>query len=193
MKKYFNNIQSVVIVGLILVILLLRNCSGNRPQPQTPEIVRDTTIEYVTIEKTTPVYIPKVKYITKVNIDTFQAPIDTSAILSDYFAEKYYDDEQDLDSLTLVIMDTISQNSIIGRQIHYTLKYPKTTITEKIYLNKREFYVGVGMAGNVDQINYFGGEAVYKNKKRQAFGLGVGVNQDLVPIISARMYWKLGR
>jgi len=193
MKTYFKNIQSVIIVGLILVILLLRNCSGNISKPQPPEIVRDTTIEYVTIEKTTPVYVPKVKYITKVDIDTFQAPIDTNAILSDYFAEKYYDDEQNLDSLDLVILDTISQNSIVGRQIKYTLKYPTKTIKETIYLNKRELYVGFGMAGNVDQINYFGGEAVYRNKKRQAFGLGVGVNQDLVPIISARMYWKLGK
>jgi hypothetical protein len=34
---------------------------------------------------------------------------------------------------------------------------------------------------------------VYRNKKRQAYGLGVGVDQNLVPVISIRMYWKLGK
>jgi hypothetical protein len=34
---------------------------------------------------------------------------------------------------------------------------------------------------------------VFRNKKRQAYGLGVGVDQNLVPVISARMYWKLGK
>jgi len=34
---------------------------------------------------------------------------------------------------------------------------------------------------------------VFRNKKRQAYGLGVGVDQSLVPVISFRMLWKLGK
>ena len=196
LKKVFKNLQTVIILVLIIVILLLRNCSGKSSTPQNEaRIERDTLVEYITITKTTPVYIPKVKYINKINIDTFLIynQIDTAAILADYYSEVYYDDEQNLDSLYLTILDTISQNRIIGRQIKYTLKYPQTTITEKIYINQREFYIGLGGAGTSNQINYFGTELLYKNKKKQAYGLGIGINQNLVPVLSARMYWKLGK
>ena len=192
MSKYFKNIQSLLIVVLIVVIFLMRSCSG-KGTPVEPQIIRDTIVESVIIEKEYPVYVPKVKYITKVNIDTFNTPIDTSAILSDYYAIKTYEDKQVLDSLNLVITDTISQNQILGRKIAYNFTYPRKTIKETIYLNKRELYFGVGVTGNPDQLQYLGGEMVYKNKKRQAYGLGVGVDQNLVPVISIRMYWKLGK
>jgi len=192
MKKYFNNIQSLLIAVLVVVILLMRQCSGP-VTPTEPQIIRDTIIEYVTIEKEYPVYVPKVKYITKVDIDTFTTPIDTSAILSDYYAIKTYEDKQVLDSLDLTIIDTVSQNQIMGRKIAYNFTYPRTTIKETIYLNKRELYFGVGVTGNQDQLQYLGGEMVFRNKKRQAYGLGVGVDQNLVPVVSARMYWKLGK
>jgi hypothetical protein len=170
----------------------MRSCSGKGTLTE-PTIIRDTITEYVTVEKTYPIYVPKVKYVIKVNIDTFFTPIDTTAILSDYYAIKTYEDKQVLDSLNLVITDTISQNQIKSRKIAYNFTYPKTTIVEKHYISKRELYVGLGLAGNQDQIQYLGGEMVFKNKKRQAYGLGVGVDQNLVPVISIRMYWKLGK
>ena len=58
MKKYFNNIQSLLIAVLVVVILLMRQCSG-QVTPTEPQIIRDTIIEYVTIEKEYPVYVPK--------------------------------------------------------------------------------------------------------------------------------------
>jgi hypothetical protein len=192
MSKYFKNIQSLLIVVLIVMIFLIRSCSGTGT-PIEPQIIRDTIVESVIIEKEYPVYVPKIKYITKVNIDTFNTPIDTSAILSDYYAIKTYEDKQVLDSLNLVITDTISQNQIKSRKIAYNFTYPRSTIKETIILNKRELYFGIGATGNQNQLQYLGGEMVYKNKKRQAYGLGVGVDQNLVPVISVRMYWKLGK
>ena len=192
MKNFKLSFQSIIIVTLVAIILLLRQCSGP-VTPTEPQIIRDTVVEYITIEKEYPVYVPKIKYLTKVDIDTFQAPVDTSAILADYYAIRTYEDTQVLDSLDLTITDTVSQNQILGRKIAYNFTYPRKTIKETIIINKRELYVGLGMAGNADQINYFGGEMVYKDKKNKAFGLGVGINQDLVPIISARLFWKLGK
>jgi hypothetical protein len=148
MSKYFKNIQSLLIVVLIVVIFLMRSCSG-KGTPVEPQIIRDTIVESVIIEKEYPVYIPKVKYITKVEILIHLVlPIDTSAILSDYYAIKTYEDKQVLDSLNLVITDTISQNQILGRKIAYNFTYPRKTIKETIILNKRELYFGVGVTGN---------------------------------------------
>jgi len=42
-------------------------------------------------------------------------------------------------------------------------------------------------------LDYVGGEFMFKNKQRNMYGIGVGVNQDLQPTISGRMYWKIGK
>ena len=192
MKVWFKNIQSLLLVVLVVIIFLMRGCSGT-PASTEPRVERDTIIEYVTIEKEYPVYVPKVKYVTRVNIDTFSIPIDTSAILADYYAIRTYEDTQVLDSLDLTITDTVSQNQIVGRKIAYNFTYPRKTIKETIYLNQRELYVGLRGIGNLDQISYLGGEMLYRTKKKQVYSFGVGVDQNLVPVIALSMYWKLGK
>jgi hypothetical protein len=149
--------------------------------------------EYITIEKESIVYQPKIKYITKVDIDTFLTPVDTLAILADYYAVRTYEDTQVLDSLNITITDTVSQNQILGRQIAYNFTYPRKTIKETIYINQRELYFGLRGIGNMDQVSYLGGEMLFKNKKKQVYSFGVGVDQNLVPVISLSMYWKLGK
>ena len=192
MKKYFQNIQSLLLVVLVVIIFLMRGCSST-PASTEPRIERDTVTEYVTIKKESIVYRPKIKYITKVDIDTFLTPVDTLAILADYYAVRTYEDTQVLDSLNITITDTVSQNQILGRQIAYNFTYPRKTIKETIYINQRELYFGLRGIGNMDQVSYLGGEMLFKNKKKQVYSFGVGVDQNLVPVISLSMYWKLGK
>jgi hypothetical protein len=192
LKVWFKNIQSLLIVVLVVIIFLMRGCSST-PASTEPRIERDTITEYITIEKESIVYQPKIKYITKVDIDTFLTPVDTLAILADYYAVRTYEDTQVLDSLNITITDTVSQNQILGRQIAYNFAYPRKTIKETIYINQRELYFGLRGIGNMDQVSYLGGEMLFKNKKKQVYSFGVGVNQNLVPVISLSMYWKLGK
>jgi|TARA_B110000977_G_scaffold129520_1_gene165156 hypothetical protein len=170
----------------------MRECSSNITPPE-PRIVRDTIIEYVTIEKELPVYVPQIKYITKVDIDTFQLPIDTAEILEDYYAVKTYEDKQVLDSLDITITDTISRNQILGRHLKYNFTYPRKTIINTVYVNKRELYIGASITGRLDQLNIVGTELLYKDKKQHAYGFGVGINQFFLPTYTFRMYWKLGK
>ena len=192
MKVWFKNIQSLLIVVLVVIIFLMRGCSST-PASTEPRIERDTVTEYITIEKESIVYRPKIKYITKVDIDTFLTPVDTLAILADYYAVRTYEDTQVLDSLNITITDTVSQNQILGRQIAYNFTYPRKTITETVYINQRELYFGLRGIGNMDQVSYLGGEMLFRNKKKQIYSFGAGVDQNLVPVISLSMYWKLGK
>lgn len=193
MKKYFTSIQSVAIAVLIIVILLMRAC--DKQDPVEPVIITKIETVFDTITKEVPVYKPK--YVTKIEYirDTIidSTPIDTVSILKDYFATYVYQDNQELDSLNLTIIDSVSQNKIFARTIQYDLIYPTTTITKEIYLNQRELYWGIGMQGRTDQLNYVGGELLYRNRKKQAYGLGIGINQDLQPVVSGRLYWKIGK
>ena len=195
MKKYFGDIRNVIILVLIIVILLLRQCSGGNVTPSEPTIITKTEIKYDTITKEIPKYIPKV--VTRIvrEIDTVNVlqPIDTLSILEDYFATYVYEDVQNLDSLNLRITDSVSQNKIMARHIKYDLIYPTVTVTETKYINPREFYIGFGLNGTSNQFNYVGGQLLYRTRKKQAFGLGVGINENLEPILSTQFLWKLGK
>jgi len=197
-KKVFSNLKNILIVVLIIIILLMRACSGSsKPQtPPKPKIKTETKTEYVTVEKKVPVYVPKWRTKEVPKYIPYIIPADTAAILFEYYAKYTYPDTLNLDSLGYVVInDIITKNKIASRNFTYQIEIPKVTTTTTIteYINKRELYYGFGMSGNMNQLNYIGAELVYKNKKRQAYGLGVGINQKLQPVLSGHIYWKLGK
>ena len=192
MKDFFKNIQTLLIVVLIALLFLQRSCSS--PDPVEPTVITKIEVKYDTIETVKEVYVPKWK--TKVVTETEFIPteIDTAAILRDYYAKYFYSDTLQIDTVGFaVINDTISRNTILARDIRTNILIPTTTITKEIYLNNREFYWGLGLQGRTDQINYLGGELLYRNKKRQVYGFGLGVNQDFQPVLSGRLYWRIGK
>ena len=193
MKSLFNNIQTIIIVVLVVVIILLRECkNGKEPEPEIERIVKIET-KYDTIVKNIPTYIPeyRTRVVTKTIHDTVKLTIDTASILEDYFATYAYIDTVDADSIDLIIFDTISQNKILSRSIDYSLIYPTTTITKERVINKREFYTGFGIGGSKSQISYITGELMFRTKKKQMYGVGIGINSNLEPILGFKMGWKI--
>ena len=173
----------------------MRQCSGN-DTPIEPKVITKVETKWDTVNIVKEVYIPKWKtrVIKEVDSILVNTPIDTLEVLKDYYAKNVFVDEIVLDSLGVVtVTDTIHKNIIWGRTVKSDILIPTTTITKEIYLNNREFYWGLGLQGRSDQLNYLGGELLYKDKKKQIYGLGIGVNQDLQPVISGRLYWKIGK
>jgi len=192
MKKYIGSIQNVLIIALVLVLLYQSQCS--RKDPVEPEVIVTIETKWDTVNVTQTEYVPKWRTKVVTEHDTIPQDIDTMSILKDYYAKYHYTDTLTLDTLGfLVLNDTISKNSVLSRSFTSDISIPTTTITKEIYLNKREFYWGLGVNGGTSQLDYVGGEFMFKNKQRNMYGIGVGVNQDLQPTISGRMYWKIGK
>ena len=192
MKKYLGTIQSLLIVVLVIMVLFQSQCS-KKPIVE-PEVIVTIETKWDTVEVVQTEYVPKWKTKLVVEYDTIPSDIDTMMILKDYYAKYSYTDTLTLDTLGfLVLNDTITMNSILSRSFVSNIKIPTTIITKEIYLNKREFYWGLGLQGQTDQLNYLGGELMYKNKQKNMLGLGLGVNQDLQPVLSGRIYWKIGK
>lgn len=195
MKDYFKNIKNLLIVVLLIIIFLQRSCTST-PTVTEPQVITKIETKWDTVTVDKPVYIPKwnTKVITKVDSILVNTPIDTLEVLKDYYAKNVYIDEISLDSLGVVtITDTIFQNSIFSRQVKSDILVPTTTIVEERYINNREFYYGFGLQGKSSQLNYLGGELLYRDKKRHIYGVGLGVNQNFEPVISGRMYWRLDK
>jgi hypothetical protein len=181
--------EYIIIIVLVVALLLQRACNKN-------DIVTETTIKteikWDTITKVTPEYIPKWKTRTEIDIDTFTVPIDTMAVLKDYYAIYAYSDTISTDSVKIVMNDSITQNKIKSRIVDYKIIYPTITITKETVIKKSQFYYGLGIGAGASNVN-IGPELLYKTKTDQAFGLGLGVNQNLQPSLSVRMYWKIGK
>ena len=158
MKAIFGDIKNILIVVLVVILIFMKSCGGGGGirTVTTPGIVRTNTVmTYDTIIKEIPKYIPKLvtKIVREVDSIIITQPIDTSAILEDYFATYVYTDIQSFDSLKLQITDSVSQNKIVARTIKYDIIYPTLTITQTKFIKQHEFFVGLGLAGRTTQFN----------------------------------------
>ena len=192
MKGYFKNIQTLLIVVLAVLLFYQKSCSPTPPvEPQT---ITEVITRWDTLKVATKEYVPKYIRKTIVNIDTFQAPIDTMSILRDYYAKYFYTDTIKVDSLGfIVINDTVTRNLISMRDVQSNIFIPTTTITNTVYLYKREFYGGISVGSTNQAVQNINAELLYINKKRQSYGFGVGLNPQWQPVYTVRMYWKIGK
>ena len=192
MKDYFKNIQTLLVVVLAALLFLQRGCSST--PPVEPEVITEVVTKWDTVKIEKTEYFPKIVEKVVVNIDTFSAPIDTVTVLKDYYAKYFYTDTIQIDTLgSIVINDTITRNLISMRDVQSNIFIPTTTITNTIYLYKREFYGGISVGATNQAVQNINGELLYINKKRQAYGFGIGLNPDFQPIFTGRIYWKIGK
>lgn len=109
---------------LLALCIYCRRCGINSV---IKTVGRDTTF-YIT--KTDTIYQPKVTtitnivYVPKTNWDTLWGeptviinPVDTAAILSDYYATRFYRDSQNLKRGSVIISDSVSRNRIVSRRL----------------------------------------------------------------------------
>ena len=198
LKGYFKNIQTLLVVVLAALLFFQRGCSST--PPVEPKVITEVVTKWDTVKVEQTEYVPQIIEKVVVNIDTFSTPIDTVSVLKDYYAKYFYTDTIQLDTLgSIIVNDTITRNLISFRDVQSNIFIPTTTITNTTYLYKRELFWGVAVGGmvnpvqNESPINYVSGELMYVNKKRNVYGFGLGVDKDFLPIISGRLYWKIGK
>tara|TARA_R110000803_G_scaffold205579_1_gene272359 strand:- start:251 stop:847 length:597 start_codon:yes stop_codon:yes gene_type:complete len=198
LKNFFKNIQNILIISLVVIILWLQNCSGGGSGVVNPEptIIKEVTTLYDTITDTIPEYVPQweIKVETRFLTDTFYPHVDTPTILKDYYARYVYADTIKIDTIGyLVVNDSVSRNQIYSRKIKTNILLPTTIIKQTSYITQREFYMGLKVQGRTDQLNYVGGELLFKTRKDKAYSVGVGLNQEFQPVISGGMFFKIGK
>jgi hypothetical protein len=192
-RNYFGDIKTLLIVVLGVIIFLTRGCQ-NGSDITEPQVITEVVTKWDTVQIEKTKYIPTVVEKVVVNIDTFTTPIDTLSVLKDYYAKYFYTDTIMLDSLGYVtINDTITRNLISFRDVQSEILIPTTTITNTVYINKRELYVGTTLNGDRTQLNNLSGNLLYKTKKRNVYNIGVGVDSDFKPVYTIGMYWKLSK
>ena len=210
MKKLLN-LKNIALV-LLIAIVVFQQCGGNKKT--TGEIVKVDGKKYELIKhEIDTVEVVKTKVVTKKGEDIYHETIkeviiptivDTQALLHDYFAKNIYKDTLQLpDSLgTVSLIDTITQNKILGRTFNASVK--QRTIKETLIvkeLPKTQVYYGfMGGFNKVDVVSNIGAGALIKTKKDKIYQLGIGVANKvgsdgtsgvLSPFISGGVFWKI--
>lgn len=172
LKKYLKTVSPyiLVIVCMFFWIMWLTECGGRKVETKT-EYQTDTIVQMVydstSVQST--VYVPK-WYEKKVyvNVPTLvYMPVDTAAILADYFDTYFYADTLMNDTTAFIaVYDQVNQNKIGARQWTYINRRPTQLITTITNVNDcKKWNIAVG--------SFFGG-----TPQRFDYGLGVIVTTN---------------
>ena len=199
MKINFNNILSIAILILAVIIVLQR--SNSSPDIiEKPIVIRDTvwqkkdSVIYTSpkVVQTIPLKIISEKYLPDPNYD--KLVLQYQELVKLHLAKNIQKDSVQIDSIGFVkVTDTVQNNIVQNRKWEYNIKYPiiKETIIEppkKI----NQLYIGGGLQGNqYNIINSINGGILYKNKKDQLYGLSIGVNTNGQVVYGVSSYWKI--
>jgi hypothetical protein len=181
-----KNLKNITIIVLIVLALLqFFNPGGVLPGGKTIRI-EGKKYEVIKHEIDT-VDIVKTKVVTKKGEDIYHETIkeviiptivDTQALLHDYFAKNIYKDTLQLpDSLgTIAMIDTITQNKILGRTFNTSVKQrtiKETTIVKELPKTK-VFYGLEGGFNKADVVSHLGFGILINTKQDKIFHLGIG-------------------
>ena len=199
MKINFNNILSIAILILAVIIVLQR--SNSSPDIiEKPIVIRDTiwqkkdSVIYTSpkVVQTIPVKIISEKYLPDPNYD--KLVLQYQELVKLHLAKNIQKDSVQIDSIGFVkVIDTVQNNIVQNRKWEYNIKYPiiKETIIEPSK-KVNQLYIGGGLQVNqYNIINSINGGILYKNKKDQIYGLSVGINTNGQVIYGVSSYWKI--
>lgn len=209
MKKLLN--LKNIAIALLIVVVVFQQCGGNKKG--TGEIIKVDGKKYELIKhEIDTVEVVKTKVVTKKGEDIYHETIkeviiptivDTAALLKDFFAKNIYKDTLNLpDSLgTVSLIDTITQNKILGRTFNASVKQrtiKETTIVKELPKTK-VFYGLEGGFNKADVVSHLGLGVLINTKQDKIFHLGIGAanrttdgtSGALSPYIGGGVYWKI--
>jgi hypothetical protein len=192
---------------VILLGLTLFNPGGHLPNrikyvptvDSIPYAVHDTV--YVDSLVEVEVEVPVEVEVTKEVVVT--QPVDTMGILKIFYVKNIKKDVLTLPNNvgTLTLIDTISQNKIVGRSFESKIK--KQIVKDTLRLpEEKKNKVYFGLNTQIDRpnlVNGLGMGLLYQTKEDKIFKLGVGVNNRVTdgttgrftPYVDAGIYWKI--
>ena len=211
MKNLLNFKNIAIAVLIIFVLLEWFNPGGVMPGKKV--FIAGKAYEVIKHDIDT-VDIVKTKVVTKKGDDIYHetivekeviipAVIDTMALLKDYYSKVLYKDTLVLpDSLgTVSLLDTISQNKILGRTFNASVKQRtiKETMIVKELPKTKVFYGLEGGFNKADFVSSVGAGVLINTKKDKIFQLGLGVTNQttdgttggFTPYVRGGVYWKI--
>ena len=184
---YMKHSAYLAIIAILVIIILAQRSCYNKPGQTVTKVdtvlikTTDTLLPYtprITVFEpghipTPTAYVPAVTDTLYVFEKIFQ-PIDTNAILKDYYARLYYDDTIQTSYGAMRVMDSVSKNRITWRKVTTDFTIPEIT---KTVIHERpptaEIFVGIsGIGSKTTPLIGAGPSVMLITKNRKAFEVG---------------------
>ncbi len=195
-KTLLDRVKSTIITILVIIIILLSKCSGDKGVTPVaePKIVTETVVRVDTVTVIEEKVIPKWR--TKVIKDTIEVEkiieVDTTSIIKEYLEKFVYIDTIMIDTIGFItIEDTIFRNEVIYRKPTINIKTPIKTINIIEKVNEREYYIGLGARTTMNKYTWMGLEGSMRTKNGNIFLLGVGTDNENNFSLGGSVHWKI--
>ena len=207
MKKIFDIRHIVIVLLLIIALLEFINPRGFMPN-RTVTVAKLDSVPYpvhdtVPFETEVEVEVP-VPYEVQVTVhDTVLTPVDTAAILKDFYAKNDIKEILNLPNGlgTIALKETITQNKVLSRS--FDAKIKQKVINDTIYTPEpKKTQMFLGFDANFDKPNVvrlLGLGLILKDKSDRLYKISTGVNNTVVdglsgefqPYVGGGVYWKI--
>ena len=148
---------AILIMGLVITALLMRTCRKREGIVRVSTVTRTDTLH---VSDTVLFPVPY----NVIRPDTIPAPIDTDAVITDYFSRKSYAIRYEDTAIKAVTDVTVSGNAVETVGLDYELLHKHTTITETVF-KEQKFALTLG-----------GGITYSIPDRKPGFELTIGVN-----------------
>lgn len=207
MQKTFSEVRIYQFLLLAVTLLLLWkwHCGSPACPPITETIKRDTTV--ITIKDSSgwskpvpvavrPGKVPSARPVIRPGYnpvpgsntpDTIWMPVDTSAILADYYAVRDYDTTYHFADGEVKVQNSVTENSLATQRVLPT--FHRTEITETITKAEKkrgQLYLGVDAYGGKQYPLYGAGASLmWKTKGDKVYEVGPVVFKDQQVMVKA--------
>lgn len=174
--QYFKH--SVWLIAIIAVIYMFHTCNCGRQKVREVPVIKVKVDTQWLPQKDSISYIPK-PYKVSVPVpyavidsftETVVQPVDTAAILKQFYSTLYYSDTQPIKYGSITINDTVSKNKIQGRGLVVSQQIPVITKTITEAMRRRNvLMVGVDALGNKENPLYATGLNIGFHTKRDKY------------------------
>jgi hypothetical protein len=188
----------VVMVLLFTVTLQHKGCTGSQIKADTVTL-QDTAwihhdsliIKKLKVKEIIHDTLPA-EYIADTNYPKLKAQYD--ALVFAHLAKNIYVDTLKIDTLGYVtVADIVHKNELQNRSYKYNYKIPTVTVTTTITKQappKGALFIGGGVTGNKNGLEFLQGGLLYKSKHNKILGLNVGINSNSQIVYGVQSYWK---
>ena len=182
-------LEHIVILMLLILLVFLQQCGGKlgivRNSIDYTEVIKyDTTTvthtDSFVVSNTDSVFFPRFVYFDTGRVDTViqkMTPEDHLDALRDYFSVKVYIDTFKGQNYAVIVKDSVSRNSIIGRKLFANVQ--EKIITKEITKYpppKMKFYIGAGIDLNTQNNTFDFTPSIMFVPRNDNFAYSMGYN-----------------
>lgn len=181
----------VILIIAVMLFMFWRGCRNEGigdPGPDTISVKIDTVWVQTKTDTFYQPAIVKTKYVPGYRTDTIETfeyvNVDTTAILKDYLATRYYQDSVAVQYGKVYVNDTVSKNKIVSRGVKTSFSIPVVKETITIARQPKNIaYIGFEGLGNHEDIIYgVGASFGFKLKNDKYYGVKALMSKDGNPL-----------